>query len=323
VKLRLVHIGLLLALVAALGALFYFVPRTRAPSAPKPAPLRPLEIVPPGAAFVVSADLVALRANQLARRVFADRLRSLAATPRDCGLDPVSDLDEIVVAVPNARDLGRDLARPFASGGLAVIASGRFRAEAVADCAAAAIRARQGDAVRTPIGSFVGVRDRQRGGAEIVARDGLLVVSEGAYLRAVLDAADGQGAPGSEVDRTRDRLHVELRRRVGENAPIRATLSLAPGWLEQALGEPEAGASPLSKLRSAAVAIELAGALSLRALLVSETAADSAALEKLLRSLAHDMNLGSFSLRATGVELDLRAEVPEAAVQALLRAQGG
>lgn len=322
-KLRLVHIGLLLTLLAALGALLYFVPRTRAPSAAKPAPLRPLEIVPPGAAFVLSADLVALRENQLARRVFADRLRSIAAVPRGCRLDPVTDLDEIAVAVPNASDLGRDLARPFAPGALAVIASGRFGAAAVADCAEEAIRARQGDPVRTPIGSFLGVRDRKRAGAEIVARDGLLVVSEGSYLRDVLDAADGQGAPGSELERTRDRLHVELRRRLGENTPIRATLSLAPGWLEEALGEPEAKASPLSKLRSAAVAVELGGALSLRALLVSETAADSTALEGLLRSLARDMGVGSFSLRVNGVELELRAEVSEAAVQALLRAQGG
>lgn len=322
-KLRLVHLGLMLALIAALGAVLYLAPRTRAPIAAEPAPLRPLEIVPPGAAFVLSADLVALRENPAARRVFADRLRSVAAAPPGCGLDPVSDLDELVVAVPDASDLGRDLAQPLASGGLAVIAGGRFRTGAVADCAAAAIRARQGDPVRTPIGSFVSVRDRRRGGAEIVARDGLLVVSEGAYLRAVLDAADGQGAPGTELERTRDRLHVELRRRVGENAPIRATLSLAPGWLENALGEPEASSSPLSKLRSAAVAVELGTALSLRALLGSESPAAGAELEQLLRSLARDLNFTSFSLRANGAELELQAEVPESAFEALLRARGG
>lgn len=321
-KLRLVHVGLLLALSLALGMVLHFVPRER-PNAAKLAPLRPLEIVPPGAAFVLSADLVALRKNELARRVFAERLRSLAAAPRGCGLDPVNDLDEIVVAVPNASALGRELSQPFASGALAVLASGRFRAGAVVRCAEAAIRTRGGDPVRTPIGSFVGVRDRKRGAAEIVARDGLLFVSEGTYLRALLDAADGHGEKGSDLERTRDRLHGELRRRLGENTPVRATLSLLPGWLEQALGEPEAGASPLSKLRSAAIGIELGRALSVRGLLVSETAADSAALEELLRSLARDAKLGAVWMRANGVELELRADVPEATVETLLRAEGG
>ena len=320
-KLRLVHLGLLLALLAA-GAVLHFA-RREPPSVAKRAPLRPLEIIPPGAAFVLSADLIALRRSELARRVFAERLRSVAAAPLGCGLDPVNDLDEIVVAVPNASDLGRELSQPFASGALAVLAGGRFRASAVAGCAEAAIRARGGDPVRTPIGSFIGVRDRKRGAAEIVARDGVLVVSEGPYLRALLDAADGHGQKGSDLERTRDRLHGELRRRMGENTPIRATLSLLPGWLEQALGEPEAGASPLSKLRSAAIGVELGSALSVRGLLVSETASDSAALEGLLRSLARDANLGSVWMRANGVELELRADVPEATVETLLRAQGG
>lgn len=318
-KLRVVHAGLLLALVVAIGVILRFVPRS--PATVVRAPVRrPLEIIPAGAAFVLSADLVALRANPLARRVFAERLRSLAAAPKDCGLDPVNDLDEIVIAVQDARALG-ELDRPFGSGGLAVVAGGKFRTAAVSECAAASIRARGGDPVLTPIGSFVGVRDRKRGGAEIVARDGLLVVSEGAYLRALLDAADGKGAEGGDLERTRDRLHGELRRRLGDDTPVRATLSLPPGWLEQTLRDPEASASPLSKLRSAAAGVKLGTALSVNALLVSESAADSAALETVVRSLARDADLGSVSIRSSGVELEVRADVPEAAVEALLRAQ--
>jgi hypothetical protein len=319
VKLRVVHAALLLALVVAIGVILRFVPRSPT-TVVRPPVRRPLEIVPAGAAFVLSADLVALRASPLARRVFAERLRSMAAAPKGCGLDPVNDLDEIVIAVQDARALG-ELERPFGSGGLAVVASGKFRTAAVSECAAASIRARGGDPVLTPIGSFVGVRDRKRGGAEIVARDGLLVVSEGAYLRALLDAADGKGAEGADLERTRDRLHGELRRRLGEDTPVRATLSLPPGWLEQALRDPEASASPLSKLRSAAAGVKLGSALSVHALLVSESAADSAALEAVVRSLARDADLGSVSIRPSGVELEVRADVPEAAVEALLRAQ--
>lgn len=321
-KLRLVHFGLLLALLAAIGAIGYFVPHTK--PAPLATPLRkPLEIVPPGAAFVLSADLKTLRENPLARRLFAERLRSVAAAPPGCGLDPVNDLDELVIAVPNASPLPRDLERPFASGALAVIGSGRFRASAVADCAAAAIRARAGDPVHTPIGSFLGVRDRKGGDAEIVARDGLLVVSEGSYLRAVLDAADGKGADGSELERTRDRLHAELRRRLGDETPLRATLSLPAGWLEQTLADPAASASPISKLRSAAVGVKLGASVTLDGLLASETAADATALESVLRSLARHTDLLSVSIRANGVELEVRAELSEASVEALLRARGG
>jgi hypothetical protein len=319
VKLRVVHVGLLLALVVAIGLILRFVPRSRTYVARAPV-LRPLEIVPAGAAFVLSANLVALRESPLARRVFAERLRSVAAAPRGCGLDPVNDLDELVIAVQDARALG-DLERPFGSGSLAVIAGGTFRSTAVSDCAMASIRARGGDPVLTPIGSFVGVRDRRRGGAEIVARDGLLVVSEGAYLRALLDAADGKGTEGGDLERTRDRLHGELRRRLGEDTPVRATLSLPPGWLEQALGEPEASASPLSKLRSAAAGAKLGTTLSLNALLVSETAADSAALESVVRSLARDADLKSLWVRANGVELEVRADVSEVVLETLLRAQ--
>lgn len=318
-KLRLVHAGLLLALVLAIAAILHFVPARRAPAASAPVLLRPLEIVPPGAAFVLSADLAALRANPLARRVFAQRLRNVAAAPEDCGLDPVNDLDELVIAVEDARAFG-ELERPFASGALAVVANGKFRTAAVSDCAAASIRARGGEPVLTPIGSFVGVRDQKRGGAEIVARDGLLVVSEGAYLRALLDAADGKAAHGNDLERTRDRLHGELRRRLGENTPIRATLSLQPGWLEQALGEPEASASPLSKLRSAAAGVTLGTALGVNALLVSETAADGKALESVVRSLVRDAELKSVAIRTNGAELEVHADLSEAAVEALLRA---
>jgi hypothetical protein len=309
----------LLALLLGTGLLLHFRPWT-APVATEAPPRKPLEIIPAGSAFVLSADLVELGKSPLVRRLLSDRLRDLARKEDGCELDPLRDLDELVISVPSAARIGEELSNPFSSGALALVASGRFRAQAVAACATSAINARGGDPVRTQIGSFVGVRDRKRGQAEIVARDGLLVLSEGSYLRALLDAADGKGAPGSELERTQDRLHAELRRKLGEHAPLRATLALSPGWLEQALADPDAGASPLAKLRSAAAGVELGDALALRALLVSETPDDRLALEKLLRDLARDAGL-TLSTRASGVELEVRTTVSEATLELLLRAR--
>jgi hypothetical protein len=319
VKLRVVHAGLLAALLLGTGLLFHFRPWS-APAAIEARQRKPLEIIPAGSAFVLSADLVELGKSPLVRRLLSDRLRDLTRKEAGCELDPLRDLDELVISVPSAARLGEELSNPFTTGAFALVASGRFRAESVAACATSAIKARAGEPVRTQIGSFVGVRDRKRGDAEIVARDGLLVLSEGSYLRALLDAADGKGAEGSELERTQDRLHGELRRKLGERAPLRATLALSPGWLEQALADPDARASPLAKLRSAAAGVELGDSLSFRALLVSETPDDRLALEALLRDLARDAGL-TLSTRASGVELEVQTAVSEATLELLLRAR--
>ena len=235
----------------AVGAALALVAwRARAPQ-PKallpsgPPPLAPLAIVPPGPAFVLSVDLKRLRASPAGRALLGRGLFELTGQP--CQGQLAGDVDEVVLALPAESKPGRAGAEGFG-----LIAAGRFQGSAVAACAAQQIRARHGDPVQTRIGSFASVRDRHQT-AEVSARDGLLVVSEGAYLRELLDGAEGQRGEGSEAERARDSLHAELRRVFATDSPVSATLALPNGWLSQALGEPGAELSPLSAARSAAL----------------------------------------------------------------------
>jgi hypothetical protein len=236
--------------------------------------VRPLAIVPPGPAFVLSVDLARLRTAQSGRAIVG---RGLAELQGDaCEQVMIHDVDEFVLTIPNGAELGRSSADSFA-----LIAAGRFLGESVAACAERGIVARKGEAVRTTIGAFTSVRDRRRSG-EVAARNGLLVVSDGEYLRELLDGAEGRRAEGSAEERERDRLHAELRRAFGRNAPVVATLALQEGWLRATLGDPEVERSPLATLRSAALRVEIATDVELTGLVACDDPARCQVLERFL-----------------------------------------
>jgi hypothetical protein len=230
--------GLALALDAARVAY-------RREAAPKPAPaLRPLAVVPPGPALVVSVDVRRLRATRAGEALLGKSIAELAG--KTCESAVFADIDELVLALPG------EAAGAASPGALGLVASGHFAGANVVACAERRVRARGGEPMKTTIGSFASVRDRRHVG-EIAARDGLLVVSDGSYLRDLLDAADGHRADGTPAERERDQLHAEFRRVVGRGAPIVATLALPEGWLARTLADPEAELSPLATLRTAAL----------------------------------------------------------------------
>jgi hypothetical protein len=258
VSLRWVH-RLLLVAVLVLGALV--VVKRREPPVARPTrttALRPLAFVPPGAAFVMTVDVARLRASPFSPALARLGLADLLGTTAACRFDPLRDLSELVVASAGL-PAGATFTTPGAPGEpsapAAVIGSGRFAGRAVADCASARIAARGGKASVTTLGSFSSVRDRELA-AEVASRDGLVVLSEGRYLREIVDLAEGRTSEGSELERLRDHLHTELRRTFGRGAPVLATFVVPEGWLSRAFG-PEAQASPLATIRSAALRVEV------------------------------------------------------------------
>lgn len=273
-----------LALVVAAGIIggAVYVAR-RDPSAQKTqrTATEPLAIVPPGPAFVLTLDVARLRGAKAGEALVG---RGLAELKGDaCEKALFYAVDALALAVP----AGRKLEQP-GSDSLAVIATGRFLASAVADCAERGIRARHAEPVRTTIGTFVSVRSRNRAG-EVATRDGLLVLSEGTYLRELLDAAEGRRAEGSPEERERDRLHAELRRVVGKGAPVIASLALPERWLDTALGDPEAARSPLATMRSAALRAELSSDVELAGLVACDGAERCARLERFLSDARSDL----------------------------------
>lgn len=266
-------------LVAAAVALFF---GARTERAERPAALAsPLAVIPPGPALVVTLEPKRLSQASAGDALVRGGASLFGMGGAECELSTLLSAELIALAVAGQSE------PPGSEVGLALIASGDFEPERVSSCAEQAITRRQGRPVRTRIGSFVTVRDQKSSSGEIaIRRGGPLVLSGGPYLRNILDLAEGGAPEESDFLRARDALHRTLRYGFGKNAPLIATLTLPPGWLEAYLGDPEARRSPIAKLRSAALRAEPAGdGFLVEALLLHEDARAAEAVESLWREL--------------------------------------
>jgi hypothetical protein len=272
--------ALAVALVAVAAALGWYFTNQKRPM-PQSKSVDGLAIVPPGPALVVTIDVARLRGMAAGRALLGRSLAELGDAA--CESTLAANVDELVLAMP-----GDGVPERTAPDALALIGSGHFRGKDVASCAEARVRAAHGDPVRTPIGSFTSVRDRRKSG-EIAARDGLLVVSDGLYLRELIDAADGPRGDGTPAEHERDELHAELRRVVGRGAPIVATLALPPGWLGRTLADPSADLSPLATIRSAAVRANVTGSIDVTGLLACDGSDSCARLERFVGNARSDL----------------------------------
>jgi len=304
-------VGFLVAGALGLATLVVVRPGSRVGKTP---PVAPLAVIPAGPAFVFDVDLARLRKSADGAELSKLGVDRLAPASSGVAFQPLRDVDEVVIAVAGGAHLEREGPAVFDRDAVAVVAAGRFTGKAAADTAVERIRARGGEPVRTRLGSFESVRDLKATG-EVATRDGLVVLSDGAYLRAVLAAAEGQRADGSETERTRDRVHAELRRTFGRGAPVTATLALPEGWLEAALGDADVRRSPLALVRSAALRLNIGDAIDLDALFVCKTKDDCAEVAKFLKGARSDLErvLGSSSairrFAAVGDEDDERVEI--------------
>jgi hypothetical protein len=280
---------LLAAGAVVLGAVFA-LQRSRGAQPPGPPLVDPLSLVPAGPAFVLTVDVARLRTTDLGRKLVGMELERLV-TPKggapwhDCQPLLSAEVDRLAVSVPS---VDTTLGRAATSGATpGVIAAGRFLKHRALMCALGSAGSLDAT-VSTTIGSFDTRRD-PRTTREVAARDGLLVESEGAYFRALLDRAEQAHTRTTKAEDTRDKVHAELRRIVGKNAPIVASLVLSHGWLPSMLGDPAAEASPLADIRAAALRLELTTSFALAGTLLCERDEPCARLEHFLTTLRTDL----------------------------------
>jgi hypothetical protein len=332
---RNIHLGLLGASLAVAVWVFGAQSRSTEPATHSPAlspaadQRSPLSLIPPGSAFVLSADLTkfaraplgALIAERLGRSSGASKLVKL------CGFDPLTRLDQLALAVPSANLAAQERPEDFG-----IIASGRFSAAEITRCATAAITARAGEPIQTKLGSFDSVRDRKASSGEIASKDGLVVVSGGSYFRELLDSAESERRTAGQRDPS-DMRHAELRRALGPGA-LHATWLLGEGWFERATGgEINARLSPLSALQTVAARVDLERTAQLLVLL--DCADDEGAtrisslldeLRSSLKALPLDARLAALAARITvnqtGARLRLVLELSEAELAPVLDALG-
>ncbi|WP_437975375.1 hypothetical protein WMF11_46660 [Sorangium sp. So ce295] len=282
--------GLVLLLVGVLlgGGVAWLLGRGRE-SPPAAAP-RALDAVPAGAMLVATLDLPALRASP----AFASFLREEREIPglgkvRDvCGFDPVAALTEVAIAIPAAGE----------GGDFGLVAAGAVQDEALLACASKVIEARGGRPVVSGIGSFRAVRDSSaEGHGEIAVRPGgPILLGGGAYLRAMIDTAEGRaGNVGASA------AHDDIARAVGEGA-ARVTVVLTPeqrAEIGRELALSGSGRSPAASLLSGGASVALGPEIAVHAAVLCDAEAPCAALGAELRA-ARDTRAADFATRLIG-----------------------
>jgi hypothetical protein len=325
-----IHLGLLGTSLALAVWVFGAQPHSAEPAthsgarSPTTDERSPLAIIPPGSAFLLSADLRSLArgpfgvfiAERLGRSAGASKLAKL------CGFDPLARLDQLALAVPSANLAAQEHPEDFG-----IVASGRFRAADITRCATAAITARGGEAIETKLGSFDSVRDRKASSGEIASKDGLVVVSGGSYLRELLDSAEAH----ADTREARDVRHAELRRALGAGALL-ATWVLGEGWFERvAGGETNARLSPLSALKTVAARLDVGQAADLLVLLDCADSEGATRIASLLSELRSSLNAlpldpalagvaARITVSQTGPRLKLGLELNQAELSPVLDA---
>jgi hypothetical protein len=208
-----IALGVLLAVIAAI----FIIRRVREePQAASPvAAPSALDAIPEGAFLVATADLRVLRQEPLtAPFLSGDRdVAGLGPMRTACGFDPLNLVDELAIGIPDSPD-----------DDFGVVALGRLTAEPIAECARKMITARGGTPVTADLGRFKSVRDAKNAssGEIAVAANGPLLFGGGAYLRAMMAAAE---APGGQP---RGSAHSGLRKVLVNHDTIQATIVLSP-----------------------------------------------------------------------------------------------
>ena len=298
-----IHFGILGASLALAVWVFAAEPHSTEPATQSGARSRetdqrsPLSIIPPGSAFLLSADLRSLTRAPLGAFI-AERLQRSAGASKFldlCGFDPLARLDQLALAIPST-----NLAAPGHPEDFGIVASGGFRGAEIARCARAAISARSGEAIQTKLGSFDSVRDRKASSGEIASKDGLVVVSGGNYLRELLDSAEGPQGRDEPRD-VRDARHAELRRALGEG-PLLASWLLSEGWFERVAGDDtNAKLSPLSALKTVAARVDVGQTAQLLVLLDCADSDGATRIASLLGELRSSLDALPLPPALTGI----------------------
>ena len=152
-----------------------------------------LMAVPADAWLVATIDVEALRASPLAQPLLgggdagraASIVPGLGALTDACGFDPVTRVDQIVLCSPEGGERG-DFGVAF---------TGRFTRDELTQCADKITRARGGSPETTRRGAFAILENKADAAHTRFAyrEGGPFLVGRGAWLDAMIDAAEGKG----------------------------------------------------------------------------------------------------------------------------------
>ncbi|MEZ4302236.1 MAG: hypothetical protein R3B70_45330 [Polyangiaceae bacterium] len=306
-----------LVLAAALGLAIFALTRGRpATSLRSPA----LDAVPQGAFVVAVADLDALRKTSIGPKLLSNgrEIPGLGKVRDVCGIDPIEHVRELAFAIPAGGE----------EGDFGIVASGDLPDDDLLACASKVIEQRGGRPVIANVGSFRTVRDATMvlSGAEIaVKKGGPILFGAGAYLRAMIDAADGR-IPSVRGSIAHSRLSEQIR-----GTTLRATVVLTPPQrkeLAEGLAD-KRGPAGAASILAGALGATAGESVALHAIIACEDPAGCAEVATLLQKArderAADMatRIAGFSkvlegiqIRAEGETVQITAEIPadEAAV---------
>ncbi|HHH29162.1 MAG TPA: hypothetical protein ENK57_12565 [Polyangiaceae bacterium] len=274
-----------------------------------------LEHVPADAFLVAEIDVDRLRATELGRRLLGDgrEVAGLGEIQALCGRDPMNAVRRLVIAVPEADEVGFGL---FADG-VAI------SAEAMLGCAERIVAERGGKPRRTVRGRFGLLEDEEASVTSArlaVADGGPLVLGEPPYVDASLRLAEGEGTSLAGAGQ-----HAELRERLeGDVVVATAVLSAEQrATLRQELRMQNMADSPFRSVSAAGLGARVGRDLSLHAVLVCDdaTAAQSVAavIDEARRGEAEtpaavvsglNSVLGRLVVGSTGNVVQLRLRLP-------------
>jgi len=190
----------------------------------------PLTAVPQGSFLVARVDVPALRASPLFSALLgggdASQQLGLDELARACGFDPLSRVKELVVALPEGESRGT----------FGVAAQVTVSESELGTCAQRIAEARGGQAAPKTLGSFhvLEAAASSRSHPSLAFREGgLLLVAEGAWLAAMIEAADHPAAAGSD----RGELHAKLARAITSAPRLESPALLVTAALPRALRE--------------------------------------------------------------------------------------
>ena len=249
-----------------------------------------LDAIPTGALLVATANLDALRASPVGAPFLREgrEIPGVGKVKDICGFDPMDTLSEVALAIPAAGDAGE----------FGLAAAGKIDDEAILACAAKVIEARGGKAMITPIGGFRTVRDSALpGGGEIAVRKGgPLLLGAGAYLRAMIDAADGRG-PSIRASVAHTQLGKQL-----DGGAVRVTGVLSPELrrsLVDELAEGGAKDSPAASVVAGALSVTLGPRVAIQGVIACEEAGACARFATTLKSV-RDARANDYATRLVG-----------------------
>lgn len=278
---------LLFAVVTAVGLSLLWRGRRRADTRQ-----RALDAVPNGALLVASVDLAELRASPLGARFLREgrEIPGLGRVKDVCGFDPMETLREVALGIPAAGDAGE----------FGIVGVGNVDDEALLACIGKVIEARGGRSVVTQVGSFRTIRDADLatpGGEIAVRRGGPVLLGGGAYLRAMIDTADGRW-PTVRASAA----HGQLSHAVGDGSGT-VTVVLSPEQREALAAELTAAgtaASPAASVIAAALGVRLGPVVSLHGVVACDRRDSCAELAVALRA-ARDERAADPATRLVGV----------------------